>query len=178
MAWKPWRLDNSIYHGAFPTITAIMYEALNLKVFQQSSLGVFKITATDPKRSNPKHAHRMDAELAPDVGWMVSGRTQSVCSECVLVKATCPAGRKNGSLVVKSFAPQVQILLLDLSDKLNHRLWRIMGCGFLNLACRTLYKWVMRRIWISTSCISDKSPIEQIIDPITNWPGIREEEVK
>ena len=104
-----------------------MHEALNLKVFQQSSLGVLKIMATEPRKSNPKHAHRMGAELGPVMGWMLSGQTLSVCSKHVLVKATCPAGRKNGTLAVKSILPQVQILLFDLSNKVNRGLWRIMG---------------------------------------------------
>lgn len=93
-------------------MTAIMHEALNLKVFQPSSLDVLKIMVTKPRKSNPKHAHRVGAKLAPVMAWMLSGETLSVCSESVLVKATCPADRKNGTLAVKSILPQVQIFSL------------------------------------------------------------------
>lgn len=141
MAWKPRIQENSTCHGAFPAITTIMCEALNLKVFRQSYLGVLNIMTTEPRKLNSKHACRIGAELAPVMGQMGSSQTLSMCSECVLAKASCPAGRKNRTLAVKSILPQVQILLFNLSNKVNRCLWRIMGWGFLNLACWTLYKW-------------------------------------
>lgn len=53
---------------AFPTVTTIMHEALNLKVFQQSSLGVWTIMVTESRKSNGEHAHRMGAALASVIG--------------------------------------------------------------------------------------------------------------
>lgn len=35
-----------------------MHEALNLKVLQQTSVGVFKTMAAEPPKSSPRHAHR------------------------------------------------------------------------------------------------------------------------
>lgn len=68
--------------------------------------------ATEPTKLNPKHAHRMGAELAPVMGQMLSSQTLSVCSECVLVKATCLAGRKNGTWQSKAFSLRFKSLSL------------------------------------------------------------------
>lgn len=68
-----------------------MHEALNLKVLQQTSVGVFKIMAADHPKSSPKHAHRkgifrsllMGAKLPPVMMQIHFDQNLSVCSECL-----------------------------------------------------------------------------------------------